>query len=64
MHTFLTRVQNRLGQICQDIYNFVEIFVLYKLIIFSLAGKLFKKSYGQNTKKIFLHNFSKKICKR
>ncbi len=64
MHTFLTLVQNRVRQICQDISNFVELFFLYKLIILSLAGKLWKKSYGQITKKIFLNDFSKKICKR
>jgi hypothetical protein len=44
--------------------QFIELFFLYKLIIFSLEEKLWKKSYDQNTKKKFIHDFSKKICKR
>jgi hypothetical protein len=56
-------VQNCTRQICQDVSNFVEIFVLYKLIIFSLAGKICKKSYGQNTKKYFYAIFKKRFAK-
>jgi hypothetical protein len=43
--------------------NFVELIFLYKLIIFSLAGKLCEKSYGQNTKKYFYTIFQKRFAK-
>jgi hypothetical protein len=56
-------VQNRVRQICQDMSNFLDLFVLYKLIIFLLAGKHCKKSYGQNTKKYFYAIFKKIFAK-
>ncbi len=63
MHTFLTLVWNRLRQICQDISDFVELFVLYKFIILSLAGKLWKKVMVKILKKNFYTIFQKRFAK-